>query len=32
MELRAELCPPEVAPERIAELCAAIEAVERLLE
>jgi hypothetical protein len=32
MELRAELCPPMVAPWRIAELCAAIETIAGLLE
>ncbi|GAA2325795.1 hypothetical protein [Dactylosporangium salmoneum] len=32
MELRPELCPPPVAPERVAELCAAIETIEELLE
>ncbi|GGM41069.1 hypothetical protein ACFFX1_18245 [Dactylosporangium sucinum] len=32
MELRAELCPPAVTPERVDALCAAIEAVEELLD
>ncbi|GAA2599774.1 hypothetical protein GCM10010399_33200 [Dactylosporangium fulvum] len=32
MELRPELCPPAVGPQRIAELCAAIETIEGLLE
>ncbi|MEU5941931.1 hypothetical protein ABZ807_22720 [Micromonospora sp. NPDC047548] len=32
MELRPELCPPVVGPQRIAELCSAIEAIARMLE
>ncbi|GAA2501368.1 hypothetical protein [Winogradskya humida] len=30
MELRAELCEPEIAPERLAEVCAAVERIEEL--
>ncbi|MEV6931197.1 hypothetical protein AB0M46_42830 [Dactylosporangium sp. NPDC051485] len=32
MELRPELCPPAVGPQRIAALCAAIDTIEGLLE
>ncbi|WP_406044203.1 hypothetical protein OG799_06910 [Micromonospora sp. NBC_00898] len=32
MELRPELCPPVVGPQRIAELCTAIETIAGLLE
>lgn len=32
MELRAELCPPLVAPQRVAELRTAIEVIASLLE
>ncbi len=32
MELRSELCPPAVAPQRVVELCAAIETIAGLLE
>ncbi|MET7395503.1 bacteriocin immunity protein [Dactylosporangium sp. NPDC005572] len=32
MELRPELCPPVVPPQRIAELCTAVETIEGLLE
>ncbi|MER6593374.1 hypothetical protein ABT214_16270 [Micromonospora purpureochromogenes] len=32
MELRPELCPPVVGPQRIAELCSAIETIAGMLE
>lgn len=32
VELRPELCPPEVGPGRIAELCGAIDNIAELLE